>query len=310
MNPINDILNRFQTMVLDGAFATELEKRNCDLKDPLWSAKILLEEPALIGKVHHDYFAAGADCAITASYQATYEGFAARGMSETEAGDLIQLAVKIAREARDSFWAGVADKTSRPRPLVAASVGPYGAYLADGSEYRGDYNLDEAQLMTFHRRRLQTLISATPDLLACETLPCFAEARALTRLLLEHPNNYAWISFSAKDGLHTRKGEKVRDCARWLDDYEQIAAIGINCTEPQYVSSLIKEIKKGSSKPIIIYPNSGEQYDPIQKCWFAGGAAHFSSLAQSWFKDGAQIIGGCCRTGPEDIKEICSWARG
>lgn len=310
MNPIDTILNHFQAMILDGALATELEKRNCDLKDPLWSAKILLEGPALIGEVHRDYFNAGADCAITASYQATYEGFAARGMSETGAENLLRLAVKIAQETRDNFWAQVADRANRPRPLVAASVGPYGAYLADGSEYRGGYDLNEEQLMAFHRRRLQTLISAAPDLLACETLPCFAEARALTRLLLEHPDSYAWISFSAKDGLHTRNGEKLLDCARWLDDYEQIASIGINCTEPQYVSSLIKEIKKGSSKPIIVYPNSGEQYDPIQKCWFAGGAAHFSSLAKSWFEDGARIIGGCCRTGPEDIRDICSWTRG
>jgi len=309
MNPIDSILHRFPTMVLDGAFATELEKRECDLKDPLWSAKILLEEPALIGEVHLDYFSAGADCAITASYQATYEGFAARGMSETGAGNLIRQAVKIAQETRDNFWAGVADKTTRPRPLVAASVGPYGAFLADGSEYRGDYNLDEEQLMAFHRRRLQTLISAEPDLLACETLPCFAEARALTRLLLEHPNSYAWISFTAKDGLHTRNGEKVCDCARWLDNYKQIAAIGINCTEPQHVSSLIREIKMGTSKPIIVYPNSGEQYDPIKKCWFADGTSHFSSLAKGWFEDGAQIIGGCCRTDPEDIREICNWAR-
>ena len=310
MNPIDDILNRFQTMVLDGAFATELEKRDCDLKDPLWSAKILLEEPALIGEVHRDYFTAGADCAITASYQATYEGFAARGMSGIEAENLIRQAVMIAQEARDDFWATMTDKTGRPRPLVAASVGPYGAYLADGSEYRGDYSLNEEQLMTFHRRRLQTLISAKPDLLACETLPCLAEARALTRLLKEYPESYAWISFTAKDGQHTRNGEKICDCARWLDDYEQIVAIGINCTEPQHVSSLIHEIKKGSSKPIIVYPNSGEQYDPIQQCWFAGGVDHFAKLAKGWFNDGARIIGGCCRTGPEDIKGICNWARG
>jgi homocysteine S-methyltransferase len=309
MNPIDNILAGFQAMVLDGAFATELEKRDCDLNDPLWSAKILLEKPALIGAVHREYFMAGADCAITASYQATYEGFAARGMSEEEAGKLIRLAVEIARKVRDDFWLELEDKSSRPRPLVAASVGPYGAYLADGSEYRGDYRLDEERLMLFHRQRLQALISAEPDLLACETIPCFAEARALTRLLLEHPESYAWISFTAKDGLHTCNGEKIRDCAGWLDDYEQVAAIGINCTAPQYVSSLINEIKKATSKPIIVYPNSGATYDPLQKRWFDSDVANFGTLAKGWFDDGARILGGCCRTGPEDISAICRWAR-
>ena len=191
-------------MILDGAFATELEKRGCDLNDPLWSAKILLEYPEIIGEVHRDYYQAGADCVITASYQATIAGFMKRGLTEAQGLGLIQQSVAIARRARDGFWASVTDKTTRPAPLVAASIGPYGAFLADGSEYRGDYALDENALKTFHAARMSALIDAKPDVLACETIPCLKEALAVAKLLQEFPGIYGWISFSAKDGMHIK----------------------------------------------------------------------------------------------------------
>ncbi len=309
MNPIATILNRFPTMILDGAFATELEKRGCDLNDPLWSAKVLLENPQLIEAVHEDYLVAGADCVITASYQATFEGFAARGLSEAEAAALMTRSITIARQVRDRFWIQHSADSNRPRPLVAASVGPYGAFLADGSEYRGNYSLSEEQLMDFHRRRLQTLVEAEPDLLACETLPCFSEARALVRLLAENPGISAWISFTAKDGQQTCNGDKIRDCAAWLNDFDQVAAIGINCTAPRYVTTLIKEISSATDKPIIVYPNSGEHYDPLSKQWRPGDNGDFAALAKQWLADGARIVGGCCRTAPKDIRAISKLAR-
>ncbi len=303
MSGLADILAEQPCVILDGAFATELEKRGCDLNDPLWSAKVLMEQPELIAAVHQDYFNAGADCTITASYQATYEGFMTRGLSEAEAEALIVRAVSVACQARDDFWQ-TADQTGRRRPLVAASVGPYGAFLADGSEYRGNYALNEDQLVEFHRRRFMTLATAGADLLACETIPCFAEAMALARLLSEVPQASAWISFTARDGLHTRQGEKIRDCSAWLDGYEQVEAIGINCTEPRYVSELISEIRAATQKPIVVYPNSGEIYDPVGKSWFAAPAENFAMMAREWFAAGARIIGGCCRTGPNEIRAI------
>jgi homocysteine S-methyltransferase len=309
LNPIKDILDRFQAMTLDGGFATELEKRNCDLNDTLWSARVLMEEPDLIALVHQDYLKAGADCIISASYQATIEGFKTRGLNDEEALRIIRLSVEIAKSTRDLFWENVADQGSRPRPLVAASVGPYGAYLADGSEYRGDYKINEEQLIDFHRRRLQTLISTEPDLLAFETIPCLDEAKALTRLLTEHPSLYGWVSFTAKDGLHICNGERISDCAHWLNDYDQVAAIGVNCTAPQHVSSLVGEIKRSTDKPVIVYPNAGEEYDPVEKQWSSGTCSDFSTFAQGWSDDGVRIIGGCCRTGPEDIERISSWIR-
>jgi homocysteine S-methyltransferase len=297
-------------MILDGALATELERRGCDINDALWSAKVLMENPDMIGQVHEDYFAAGADCAITSSYQATIEGFIRRGLSADEALNLIQKSVHIAVKARDKFWNNPENRTFRPRPIVAASVGPYGAFLADGSEYRGDYKLSEEALINFHRPRMKALVGAGADILACETIPCLLEARAIVRLLDEFPGVYAWISFSAKNDLQISSGERIAVCADWLDRYEQIAAIGVNCTPPQYIPSLISEIHSKTDKPIVVYPNSGEQYDANTKAWHGPMSGEtFGCSAKHWHKCGASLIGGCCRTNPNDIKAIADWAR-
>ncbi len=310
MNPIDDILHKFPLMILDGAFSTELQRHGCDLNDPLWSAKILIENPDIIRRVHTDYFEAGADCVITASYQATYEGFMKRGLSAAQAEDLMHLSITLATSARDLFWADSANTKDRPKPLVAASIGPYGAFLADGSEYRGDYSISESGLRDFHHKRLQTLIEAGPDILACETIPCLREAQVLVKLLQNHPGTSCWISFSGRDGKHINNGEKIEDCARWLDAYGQVAAIGINCTPPEHTASLISEIRKGTDKPIIVYPNSGERYDVQKKIWDGSSTScSFGQDARTWFELGAQIIGGCCRTTPQDIAAIVDWAR-
>ncbi|TCO70393.1 homocysteine S-methyltransferase [Marinisporobacter balticus] len=310
MNPIQQILYKYPLMILDGAFSTELERRGCDLNDPLWSAKILMENPEIIGAVHEDYFRAGADCVITASYQATYEGFMKRGLTKQEAKEFIQLSVRIAAQVRDHFWENPENRINRPKPLVAASVGPYGAYMADGSEYRGDYGLTQVQLMEFHRERMNTLIEAGPDILACETIPCLVEAKAIVNVLEEHPQVYAWISFSAKDGERINSGERIEDCARWLHTHPQVVAIGVNCTPPEFMESLIVQIRKGTDKPILVYPNSGEHYDAQTKNWHGcSSGLCYGDSAKKWFEKGAKLIGGCCRTTPQDIREIAVWGR-
>lgn len=310
MNPIEEILNHFPIVILDGAMATELENYGCNLNDSLWSAKVLMENPELIKKVHLDYFQAGADCAITASYQATIEGYKERGLTEEEAINLIKKSVQLAAEARDEFWSELKDQSNRPKPLVAASIGPYGAFLSDGSEYRGDYSISEEELIAFHKQRIRVLIDAGADILACETIPCLAEAKAIVNVLKEFPDVYAWFSFSAKDEQHISDGEKVSHCAEWLNEQEQVAAIGLNCSAPHLIESLIAEAKSQTTKPIIVYPNSGEEYDPTSKTWGQGSSANqFTSNTRRWYEAGAQIIGGCCRTTPEDIAGIAAWAR-
>ncbi len=311
MNPIDTILNDHPALVIDGALATELERRGHDLKNDLWSAKILLEQPEAIQQVHYDYFSAGADCAITASYQATVEGFKRRGLNETEAIELIQKSVRIATAARDEFWAEGSNRAGRSKPFVAASVGPYGAFLANGEEYVGNYGLSEAELMDFHRGRMQALIEAGAELLACETIPSLIEAQAIVKLLDEFPNITAWLSFSARDDKHISEGQPFADCVRLLEDHPQVAALGINCTSPNYVSSLIRAGKQYTRKPILVYPNLGEGYDATKNDWDGHAAVEsFGEEARVWFNAGARMIGGCCRTTPEDIRVIAAWVRG
>lgn len=187
----------------------------------------------------------------------------------------------------------------------------YGAYLADGSEYHGDYGLCEEELVLFHRDRIRLLVEAGADVLACETIPCLVEAKAIARVLKDFPDVYAWISFSAKDELHINSGERIADCAEWLEGETQIAAVGINCTAPQFVETLITEVKANTAKPIIVYPNSGEAYDPKSKQWSDENTyVPFVTSTKRWFEAGATVIGGCCRTTPEDIRGIHAWARG
>ena len=225
-NPFTALLAAQPFVLLDGAMATELEARGCDLADSLWSAKVLLENPQLIRDVHLDYFRAGAQVAITASYQATPAGFAARGLDEAQSRALIGKSVELARKAREAY---LAENPQAGTLLVAGSVGPYGAFLADGSEYRGDYQRSAAEFQAFHRPRVEALLDAGADLLACETLPSFAEIQALAALLQEYPRARAWYSFTLRDAEHLSDGTPLREVMAALADNPQVVAVGINC---------------------------------------------------------------------------------
>lgn len=292
-------------VVLDGAMATELESRGANLNHELWSAKILKEDSQLIRNVHFDYLMAGADVITTASYQASFEGFTKQGYSEKEAKEFMRLSTLLAYEARED---ASKIKNFKEQPLIAASVGPYGASLADGSEYRGNYGIGIEELKTFHRNRLKILIETGADIIACETIPCIDEAIALKELFVEFPTVQAWISFSCKDEEHLSSGELLSDALELLNESQQIIAVGINCTSPQYIESLIKIAAVATSKLILAYPNKGEIYDPKNKCWISGTHenSRFIDDAKRWHAAGAKIIGGCCRTTPEDIQTLQS----
>ena len=295
MNPIEQLVKEKGYVLLDGALATELERHGADLNDPLWSAKLLLEAPEAIEAVNNDYLQAGADVATTATYQATFEGFAARGIDEGEASRLMRLAVDIARRACGRHRRG----------LVVASIGCYGAFLHDGSEYRGDYSLSQDQLMDFHRWRLEVLIGAAPDIVAFETIPSLVEAEAILALLDELPDVPAWISFSCRNETEVCHGEPFAECVGLAGESAQVVAVGVNCTPPHYVSALLRSAAEATTKPLAAYPNSGEGWDSTRHEWLPAEQS-FSIVDHviEWRELGARLIGGCCRTTPDTIRAI------
>jgi homocysteine S-methyltransferase len=290
-------------MILDGGLATELERRGQDISGTLWSAHVLQTAPEVIEQVHYDYFAAGARCAITASYQASYEGFAARGLGTDETTALLRRSVELAQSARTRYRR---DHPADRRELyVAASIGPFGAISHDGAEYRGDYGLTREQLVAFHARRFEVLATSGADFLACETIPLLDEALALATLLARCPDALAWMSFTSADGMNTAHGESLTNCARLLDRVPNLIAIGVNCVKPEIVGEAIRALRAGTSKAIVVYPNSGEQWDGQTRSW-RGSWDHVSlaALAPQWVSAGARMIGGCCRIGPREIAAL------
>jgi homocysteine S-methyltransferase len=283
------------TVVLDGGMSNALEDRGHDLSDALWSARLLRDAPGEIAAVHRSYYEAGAAVATTASYQASVSGFERAGVPRDEAERLIGSSVTLAREVRDSL----AD--DGVRRLVAASVGPFGAVLADGSEYRGRYGVSRASLREFHLPRLELLLAAGPDLLAVETIPDVDEAEVLVELLdeLAFP---AWFSYSI-DGDHTRAGQPLEDAFAVAGRSTAVVAVGINCCAPGDVQAAVETAVAVTGKPAVAYPNSGEEWDAGGRRW-TGGAKSSATLAHGWAAAGAAYVGGCCRVGPRDISAL------
>lgn len=304
---LEETLEKTGIMVIDGSMSTALEHLGCELSDDLWTAKVLSGQPECIEQVHYDYFCAGADCGITASYQATIPGFVKKGFSEREAEDLLARAVELFHSARKRWWEATGEASGRACPMCLGAVGPYGAYLADGSEYRGHYGVDDDTLRAFHRRRMEILWEAGSDLLLIETQPSLHEALIEAELAEEMGADY-WISFSCMDGKRIWEGDLLRDCAARLSvGHPHLKMLGINCTAPQYVNSLIDELKHGTELPIAVYPNSGETYDPVTKTWHGDQSGmRFSAMARRWMEQGADAVGGCCTTVGEHIRDVAA----
>ncbi len=310
MNHIGKILKDFPFVIVDGGLATELEKMGYDLRDRLWSAKILSEQPEAILDVHRSYLEAGADCIITASYQATVDGFMASGFTKEESRALIKLSVQLAKRSIEEYMSRGIPDPERPAPFVAASAGCYGAYLANGSEYRGDYRLSIDEYKSFHRERIELLAEAGAGFIAFETFPNIDEGLAVSELMNEFPELYYWIVFTAADERHISHGELFSDCVRELQGKRNIAGIGINCSAPELISPLLEQVNSFDGIPLVVYPNSGEHFDTGCTCWTdESSKADFMSMSEVWFTLGARVIGGCCRTGPEDISRIDSYRK-
>ncbi|MFF4895465.1 homocysteine S-methyltransferase [Streptomyces sp. NPDC001068] len=287
------------TVVLDGGMSNQLASAGHDLSDALWSARLLADRPDAVRDAHLAYFRAGADVAITASYQATFEGFARRGVTHGEAARLLALSVRLGRDA-----VARARAEGIVRPLwVAASVGPYGAMLADGSEYRGRYGLSVGELERFHQPRLEVLAAAGPDVLALETVPDAQEAAALLRGVrgLGVP---AWLSYSVVGG-RTRAGQPLADAFAPAADVDEVIAVGVNCCAPEDVAGAVEVAARVTGKPVVVYPNSGEVWDARARAW-TGESTFTAGLVTGWRDAGARLIGGCCRVGPEAIAGIAA----
>lgn len=290
-----------RVVVLDGGLATYLEGRGFDISGALWSARLLLDDPDAVRGAHQAYLDAGAEVVTTASYQASREGFATVGVDAGAADALIAGSVALARRAVEESGRGA---------WVAASVGPYGAVLADGSEYRGDYGMSTAELARWHRRRLESLAAAEPDVLACETVPCLAEAEALLGEVdrLGYP---AWLSLTVVRDAHgivrTRAGEPAAGAFAMASSVPAVVAVGVNCCAPDDVGPAVALASRTSGLPVVAYPNSGEAWDAAGRRWSGRGALSPSGLAQladRWAGHGARLIGGCCRVGPEHVAAL------
>jgi homocysteine S-methyltransferase len=284
------------TVVLDGGLSTELEARGHDVSSALWSARLLRDDPAAIVAAHAAFAAAGARVATTASYQATVEGFGAAGVDAAEARRLIASSVALAREGQGDGW-------------VAGSVGPYGAMLADGSEYTGAYveAVSVADLRAFHRPRMELLAEAGADVLACETVPAAAEAEALLAEAdaLGVP---IWLSLTTvvdDDGVvRTRRGEPAAEVFAMAASVDEVVAVGVNCTDPAGVPAAVAAAR-ASGRPVVVYPNSGEGWDAAARRW-TGEPGLPDDAVRRWLDDGARLVGGCCRVGPADIARIAA----
>ncbi|MHA6758856.1 homocysteine S-methyltransferase [Streptacidiphilus sp. PAMC 29251] len=284
-------------LVLDGGMANQLEAAGYDLSDALWSARLLADAPEAVSAVHRAYFEAGAQVAITASYQASFEGYAKVGIDRDEAEGLLRRSVELARAAAGDV----------PGRWVAASVGPYGAVLADGSEYRGRYGLSVAELERFHRPRVEVLASAAPDVLALETIPDQDEAEALLRAVrgLDVP---VWLSYSVAGG-RTRAGQPLEQAFELAAGNDQVVAVGVNCCAPEEAAEAVALAASVTGKPVVVYPNSGEGWDAEARAW-AGPSTFDPQRVGEWTRAGARLVGGCCRVGAEQIAELAGTLRG
>ncbi len=288
--------------VLDGGLATELERRGHDLSDSLWSARLLQDDPAAVREAHLAFFRAGAHVATTASYQASFDGFMSRGLSRSEAAGLMRSSVALAREAAQL---AAAEQPSGVRRQVAASVGPFGALRADGSEYSGDYGVSDALLRDVHGPRMEVLATSGADFLAIETIPSEQEVTVLLDLLGSMPEEVcAWLSVTCADGAHTRRGEDISRVFSLARGVDRLVAVGVNCTPPTHIEQLVTAAVSASGKAAIAYPNSGESWDARTRSWKGDAAGVSLEHARRWVTAGAEWVGGCCRVSSADIARL------
>lgn len=301
------LLLRHPFTVIDGGLSTALEEAGHSLDDALWTARFLATDTQAIVDAHRAYLRAGADVVITASYQASVAGFVAAGHTPDAARRLIASSTDLARRAVEAHRAEIDDTTAGAAPVVAASVGPFGATLHDGSEYHGRYEASWDDVRRFHVERLAILADSGPDVVAVETIPSVAEAEIVVEALGAHPDLTGWVTFSCRDGESTCHGEPVGAAAATVASSHQVVAVGVNCTAPEHVTRLLRSMSAAlpDGFPLVVYPNHGRAWDAASGCWLGPeGGLDVHGHVQQWLAAGARLIGGCCGIGPAGIAEL------
>jgi homocysteine S-methyltransferase len=283
-------------VILDGGLSTALSEQGYDLSHELWTARLIADDPAALVSAHRAFLDAGAEVLITSSYQASVDGFVRNGATADEARTLLQSTTDIARQA-------VGDRSA----VVAASVGPYGAVLADGSEYRGHYALSNGELVVFHRDRVRLLAETEPDWWACETIPTAAEAVAMGLALSAVRRLPTWMTFTCRSGSHTFGGDRIEDAVIAALSACDLTAVGVNCTAPGFVPELLERIRRVTDLPLVAYPNSGQSWDATNRVWAGDPGA---TDVTAWIAAGAEYVGGCCGVGPAQLAHLATLARG
>lgn len=287
------------SIVIDGAMSLGLEERDVNLNNKLWTASAIGYYPEKIKAVHQSYFDEGANVAIVSTYQASVQGYLDQGYSVDEAKALIKRAVKLADAARR-------DSDSSQPKFLAGAIGPYGAYLADGSEYRGDYELSDDAYRDFHRGRIEVLINEGCDLLAIETQPSYQEIKVILDLLADFKDIPVWVSCTLKDEKTLSDGTPFDKVQTLLEENPQVIAYGANCIAPELVTPFLEQVKPNTHKDLVIYPNSGASYSPEVKEWDNTPHSHqtFADYTKQWHDQGAKWIGGCCCTSEPEVRDI------
>lgn len=283
----------FDGVVLDGGLSTQLEVLGAKFSGALWTGRALLENPDIVRQAHKDFVDAGAEIISTASYQLSRAGFVAEGLSEADADRALVRSVEIAKDA-------VAGTTAK----VAASIGPWGATMHDGSEYRGNYGVSQEFLENFHRERMSVLAQAKPDYWAVETIPEVTEAKALATVLAEFADIPAWVSFSCQDDSHVASGEPIADAVRAVTGVPSVMAVGVNCVPPENVAGLARAIRSATDLPIIAYPNRGGIWDAASGDWQGQSPKPLAEWLPEWAPIGVHMVGGCCGHGASDIRAL------
>lgn len=281
--------------VLDGGLSTALELLGHRPGGLLWTAQLVLDDPAVVVAAHRSFVDAGADVAITSSYQASVAGFERAGADPARARAALASTTELARRSGAR--------------VVAASIGPFGASLGDGSEYHGAYAVEWETVRRFHRERLRILADTGPDLFAVETIPGAVEAEIVLEELAAASATPAWVSYSCRDAATTCAGDSFADAIALASRAAQVVAVGLNCTDPRHVTALLASATSSTSRPFVVYPNHGRDWDAVHECWIGDGDDHLGHRVPEWWRAGARLIGGCCGIGPDGVRSLVAARR-